>query len=533
MTVAAPLVGIGYRHQIGDWIRAYLDRFDVLEVTVEHFFYGGPHVRAALEAISRRRPIVAHGVGLSLGTDAPLDGPYVREVAEVVRRLGASRYSEHLAFTKVPGLDLGNLLPLPKTPEVAEFVADKVRRVRALMPVPFDLENIAYMFDWPDSAMSDGAFLRAVCAAGGAGILLDVENVHVNAHNHGFDADAALAEIPAARVHGFHMAGGCRAGALLVDSHDHAVPEGALALLGPALGRFRPATIVLERDDRIDAFDEILADVARIRACVAARPAADAPPAPPPPQPVHRPSPIRFPLIERQRAVLAFLTDPSAARDAAPLAGVDGMRLDLVRELSLGKRLEKVEATFPVTLAHLDEPFAALGAAFAAEFPPYDIGRAENARQFRDFLVARWRRTPPARAWLPDLLAIELALALARRQGADGAAIPAAADRPAVRRLAGAQFLHCRYGVQELFDPDEPAAEPMARDTWLVVLPPASGEGTGAAAGRVIEVSPDLYAALRTMDEWRPLRGEDPLGIGAPAELAERLFDLGVLEVAA
>src|SRR6266699_5149639 len=96
-------------------------------------------------------PMTAHGIGLSIGTDVPLDLAYLDRVAAIVERLRAPAYSEHLAFTRAPGRDLANLLPLPKTEEVAESIIAKVRMIQSRIPVPFLLENISYLFEWPES----------------------------------------------------------------------------------------------------------------------------------------------------------------------------------------------------------------------------------------------------------------------------------------------------------------------------------------------------------------------------------------------
>jgi uncharacterized protein (UPF0276 family) len=268
-------VGIGYRAAINEWTRENLDCFDVLEITVDHCILGGEAQRSAIFDLVGRIPMTAHGVGLSIGTDAPLDLAYLDQVAVVVDRLQAPAYSEHLAFTRVPGRDLANLLPLPKTEAVAESIIAKVRTVQARIPVPFALENITYMFDWPDSDLSDAEFLNLICRETGAGLLLDIENLYLNASNHGFDPHAFLDALPAGLVNEVHMAGGVtvREGSLarplLADSHSHPVPDAALDLLAYALTRHRPANIVVERDDRFDAVEEILEDVARIRACLA------------------------------------------------------------------------------------------------------------------------------------------------------------------------------------------------------------------------------------------------------------------------
>jgi uncharacterized protein (UPF0276 family) len=272
-----PLVGIGYRTAIDGWTRMHLDRLDVLEITVDHCIQGGVSQKSAIYDLVGRIPLTAHGVGLSIGTDALLDLAYLDQVAVVIERLGAPAYSEHLAFTGVPGRDLGNLLPLPRIAAVAEAVIDKVRTVQARVRVPFLLENITYLFEWPDQEMSDAEFITRICRETGAGLLLDIENLYLNASNHGFDPCEFLDALPAGLVQEVHLAGGIAvnekvsAKAVLVDSHSHPVPEGALDLLDRVLLRQTPAAIVLERDERLDAADEILDDVARIRARLASR----------------------------------------------------------------------------------------------------------------------------------------------------------------------------------------------------------------------------------------------------------------------
>jgi uncharacterized protein len=274
---ASPAVGVGYRSVIAEWIRANLDRFDVLEVTVDHCIHGGRAQREEIFDLVGRIPLTAHGIGLSIGTDVPLDLAYLDEVAAIVQRLEAPNFSEHLAFTRVPGRDLANLLPLPKTEAVAESIVHKVRTVQSRVPVPFLLENISYAFEWPDSDLSDAEFLNLICRESGAGLLLDVENLHLNAANHGFDPYGFLDGLSVGLVREVHMAGGISVQdeglgrPFLADSHSHPMPEPTLDLLDYALARHAPATIVLERDDRLDATDEILDDVARIRARLGSR----------------------------------------------------------------------------------------------------------------------------------------------------------------------------------------------------------------------------------------------------------------------
>jgi uncharacterized protein (UPF0276 family) len=271
-----PSVGFGYRSSIGDWTRAHLDHFDALEITVDHCIHGNASQREEIFDLVGRIALTAHGVGLSIGTDVPLDLAYLDQVAAIVQRLRAPAYSEHLAFTRVPGRDLANLLPLPKTEEAAEQVIAKVRTVQSRIPVPFLLENITYVFEWPDSKMPDAEFLNLICRETGAGLLLDVENVYLNSQNHRFDPRAFLDDLTRGLVQEVHMAGGVTvrdsggSRSILADSHSHPIPEEALDLLDYALARHKPQTIIVERDDRLDEGEEILDDVARIRARLAA-----------------------------------------------------------------------------------------------------------------------------------------------------------------------------------------------------------------------------------------------------------------------
>lgn len=277
MTSNRPPVAIGaaYRAGVGDWFLDNMDRFDLLEITVDHCHSGDRAAREAIFELVGRVPLTAHGIGLSIGTDEPLDLAYLDRVAATIDRLKAPAYSEHLAFTRIPGRELANLLPLPRTETTAEMIIGKVRQIQSRLSVPFLLENIAYVFDWPDSVLSDAEFFSLICGETGAGMLLDVENLRLNAHNHGFDAYAFLDALPAGVVKEVHIAGGVviREGFLerpfLADSHSRPVAGGAFDLLDHTLSHHAPAAIVLERDERLESMEEILDDIARIHRCVA------------------------------------------------------------------------------------------------------------------------------------------------------------------------------------------------------------------------------------------------------------------------
>jgi uncharacterized protein (UPF0276 family) len=276
-SLAKPAVGIGFRLPIAHWTQKNLKKFDVLEITVDHYIHGGDQVRAVFKDLVGCIPLVAHGVGLSIGTDVPLDEWYLEQVARTIDDLKMPSYSEHLAWTKAPGLDLANLLPLPKNNEVADSVIGRIKAIQSFIPVPFALENISYIFDYPDSVLTDAQFFNLIFRETGVRMLLDVENLYVNSVNHGFDPNQFLDALPPGIVVGIHVAGGPVVSRsyleqpVWVDNHSDEVPDQVLILLDRALADHRPESIVLERDDELEEVDEISRDVDRIRAYVDAK----------------------------------------------------------------------------------------------------------------------------------------------------------------------------------------------------------------------------------------------------------------------
>ena len=260
-----PKVGIGFRAEAFEAITRNLHLLDVLEVTVEHYVYGGRRIRAMIEELAGRIPIVAHGVTLSLGTAVEPDRAFLREVAAFVRAVHAPWYSEHLAFTKTPTRDLSQLLPLLRTPAMLGVVVENLAVVKEELHVPVLLENVAYYFEYPASEMSEADFLLRALHEGGCSLLLDIENLRINAANHRYDAVAFLHGLPCGAVRAVHVAGGTLLDGVHIDSHDRPVSAQTLGLLEELFRSQRPGTIVLERDRAIGDMSDLLEDVAKIR----------------------------------------------------------------------------------------------------------------------------------------------------------------------------------------------------------------------------------------------------------------------------
>lgn len=264
-----PGFGLGLRPaHYGDFLAAP-QRVDWLEILSDNYLVPGGQPLAKLDALRERYPMAMHGVGLSLGSVAGPDPAYLRALATLARRVRPLWVSDHLCWTGAHGRQLHDLLPLPYTEEALKVVARNLRRVQDALGRRLLVENVSSYLEYRSSAMTEWDFLRQLCEEADCLLLLDVNNVHVSAANHGFDAAAYLQAMPADRVRQIHLAGHTDAGELLIDTHDHPVADPVWALYRQALRRFGAVATMIERDDRIPPLPELVAELDRARAIAA------------------------------------------------------------------------------------------------------------------------------------------------------------------------------------------------------------------------------------------------------------------------
>lgn len=258
-------VGLGYRRPLHREIIQHREDIDFLEVMVDDLITSNGIDAETLEALSAF-PCVAHGTNLSIGTDFPSDVEYLERLATVLNEGRFAWYSEHLSLTKVPDFDSHQLLPLWFTQESREAVVRKVVNLRHSVKVPFLLENVARYMELPGGTMSEEEFISSVLDDSGAGLLLDVANVFVNATNFGFSARDFIARLPLDRVRQIHIAGSAPMGLMLIDSHSSVVPPEVWSLLEDTLARMRHIPpISLEWDHDLPSIDLLLGQVLQAR----------------------------------------------------------------------------------------------------------------------------------------------------------------------------------------------------------------------------------------------------------------------------
>ncbi len=258
--------GLGLRRPMLDaLLAAPPGDFDLLEVAPENWIGVGGRFGDALDALAARRPLLCHGLSLSLGSHDPLDHALLAQVRAFLDRHRVPLYSEHLSYCSAGG-HLYDLMPLPFTEAAVRHVSDRIRAVQDALGRRIAVENISY-YAAPFAAMPEADFINAVLDRADCDLLLDVNNIHVNSVNHRYDALGFLHSLPPARVVSMHVAGHyVEAPDLLVDTHGAPVVDPVWDLLQAAYRHCGPKPTVLERDFNLPPYPELAADVARIRA---------------------------------------------------------------------------------------------------------------------------------------------------------------------------------------------------------------------------------------------------------------------------
>ena len=261
-------VGLGLRQGLAEALfDATLPELRFVEIHPENYVKRGGRFRALLERARARWPVLTHGLTLGFGAVEPVEREYVRMLAGFLRGIEAPWHSEHLCFSSVDGVMLHDLLPLPLRKDAADTAVRRIRELQDALQLPVAVENVSYYAHPGQAHCSEIEFLLEVLERADAKLLLDVNNVFVNARNHGFDPYAFLDKVPVERVVQIHVAGhSVRPDGLLLDTHGQPVRDDVYLLLEHALRRVGPVPVLLERDQNFPAWNELATEVQRLHA---------------------------------------------------------------------------------------------------------------------------------------------------------------------------------------------------------------------------------------------------------------------------
>lgn len=262
------MVGIGFRK---DFAVEMLGN-DVLhpafiEVAPENWIGIGGYWKKQLRRALEQYPLFTHGLSLSIGSPDELDIDFLRKVKQFLRETNAQLYSEHLSYSKCDNAHLYDLLPIPFTADAVKHVAARIRTVQELLERKLAIEIVSY-YTPVAPEMSELQFINAILEEGDCDLLLDVNNIYVNAFNHQYDARQFIDQLPLERVAYIHMAGHEQVSEdLIIDTHGEAIIDPVYELFGHAMKKLgRDVPVLLERDFNIPALHLLQTEMERLEA---------------------------------------------------------------------------------------------------------------------------------------------------------------------------------------------------------------------------------------------------------------------------
>lgn len=253
-----PNLGIGIGLRIPHLEAIFRDKPDIdwFEIISENFMVDGGKPVENLERILERYPVVMHGVTMSIGGPDPLDFDYLKRLKALAQKTKTPWISDHLCWGRMAGAHYHDLLPLPYTREVIDYVAERARIVQDYLEVPFALENLSSYVAFSQDQMAEWEFYSAVVEKADIHMMLDVNNIYVSSRNHGFDPKDYYQNIPLHRVIQIHLAGHTDKGDYVLDTHDDYVKDEVWALYGEIYPLTGGVSTLLEWDEKYLTFQE-------------------------------------------------------------------------------------------------------------------------------------------------------------------------------------------------------------------------------------------------------------------------------------
>lgn len=249
-------IGLGLRIPHYDAIFAHKPDVDWFEIISENFMIEGGKPLDILRRILDYYPVVQHGVSLGIGSPDPLDFDYLKKLKELTRLTKTPWVSDHLCWGRLPGAHYHDLLPLPYTQDVIDYVAERARIVQDYLELPFALENLSSYVAFKQDQMPEWEFYSAVVEKADIFMMLDVNNIYVSSRNHGFDPRDYYNNIPLDRVIQIHLAGHSDFGDYVLDTHDYYVRDEVWAIYAEVYARTGGVSTLLEWDDKFVTFEE-------------------------------------------------------------------------------------------------------------------------------------------------------------------------------------------------------------------------------------------------------------------------------------
>lgn len=267
-------LGMGWRPALAAGILSNLDKIDIVEVIADDFFHATRRERRALRTLAAQCPVTLHGVSLGLASALAVETKRLDQMARLCEVVAPVSWSEHLAFVRGGGIEIGHLAAPPRTSATIEGALANLARARTVVGCAPQVENVATLIEPPGSDRDEATWVSEIVCGSNGDLLLDLHNLYANALNFHFDPVDFIARIPTERIAAIHLAGGKWIGAhgarRLLDDHLHDVPDPVYDLLVEVGARTpRCLTVILERDGDFPSIECLLDQLDRARQALA------------------------------------------------------------------------------------------------------------------------------------------------------------------------------------------------------------------------------------------------------------------------
>lgn len=260
------MIGLGFRRDFADEFLSGINITpDFIEFAPENWIGIGGYWKKVLKQVVEKYPILCHGLSLSIGSPDELDKVFLQALKRFLDEYKVTLYSEHLSYSKCDNAHLYDLLPIPFREDAVNHISERIRQVQDYLERPLAMEIVSY-YTPVAAEMDEATFINAIVEKSGCQLLLDVNNIYVNAFNHQYDAQAFIRQLPLDKVAYIHMAGHEQvAPDLIIDTHGEAIIDPVYELFAWTIEQIKPVPVLLERDFNIPEMKELQGELQRLQ----------------------------------------------------------------------------------------------------------------------------------------------------------------------------------------------------------------------------------------------------------------------------
>lgn len=264
MTIQA---GIGFRKDFAEeFLTGSVLQPSFVELAPENWMEIGGFWKKKLNELAEKYPITCHGLSLSIGSPDKLDFDFLKKIKKFLKKYNVQVYSEHLSFSKCDNAHLYDLLPIPFREDAIQHVVQRIKEAQDFLEREIAIENVSY-YTPVAVEMDEATFIKTIVEESGCKLLLDVNNVYVNAFNHNYDAKKFIGKLPLDKVEYIHMAGHTKvADDLIIDTHGQAIIDPVYELFEWTIEKTKPVPVLLERDFNIPELPELQHELNSLKA---------------------------------------------------------------------------------------------------------------------------------------------------------------------------------------------------------------------------------------------------------------------------